>query len=104
MNQKRIIKIIIMFTTLFLTSPFILNFQGNLDLENDVTEPIVPHKSSTFNYTIAINEAPGNPQNWTWAKDQGICTGSGTENDPYVIKDHFFDTRTIAYNSLEIQH
>jgi parallel beta-helix repeat protein len=49
-----------------------------------------------------INDYPGNLQNWTWAKDQGICTGTGTINNPYLINDHFFNTRHIWDSSLYI--
>jgi hypothetical protein len=53
----------------------------------DITETqdvdfIIPHASSTINNTIVINDLSGYPQNWTWAKAQGICTGSGTEKIP----------------------
>ncbi len=39
---------------------------------------------------VEINDLLGEPQNWTWAKDQGICTGNGIENDPYIIEDILF--------------
>ncbi|NPD89769.1 MAG: hypothetical protein HGN29_13740 [Asgard group archaeon] len=39
---------------------------------------------------LEINDLPGELQNWTWAKDQGICTGNGIENDPYIIEDTVF--------------
>ncbi len=39
---------------------------------------------------VEINDLPGEPQNWTWAKDQGICTGNGIESDPYIIEDILF--------------
>ncbi len=40
---------------------------------------------------VEINDLPGEPQNWTWAKDQGLCTGNGVESDPYIIEDILFN-------------
>lgn len=49
------------------------------------------HTSNTF-YDVLIDDLTAN--NWTWAKNQGYCTGAGTENDPYVFYNHNFE-----YNS-----
>ncbi|MFX0187988.1 MAG: NosD domain-containing protein [Candidatus Hodarchaeota archaeon] len=46
-------------------------------------------QSSEVRNPIDIDESSWN--NWQWAKSVGICTGSGTENDPYVIKDYIID-------------
>ncbi len=48
--------------------------------------------STTFNTPIWIDDLPGSLTNWSWAKDQGYCTGSGTSSNPYVIKNHIFNT------------
>ena len=40
--------------------------------------------------------------NWTWAKATGICTGSGTSNNPYVIDDHIFDNLGAFDDCLRI--
>ncbi len=58
--------------------------------------------SIEMNDTIQINDHPSSPTNWTWAKDQGYCTGSGTQSDPYIISDIFFNTSTIYWNCLTI--
>jgi parallel beta-helix repeat protein len=43
----------------------------------DITEP----------FLIDATAAGVGAHNWTWAESQWWCTGSGTEQDPYVIKD-----------------
>jgi len=57
-----------------------------------------------INTTIIIDDFPGSSTNWTWAKDQGYCTGSGTLGDPYIIADLFFNTSTIFDNCLSIRN
>ncbi|MFX1354973.1 MAG: nitrous oxide reductase family maturation protein NosD, partial [Promethearchaeota archaeon] len=49
-------------------------------------------------------DLPGSLTNWTWAKNQGYCTGEGTISDPYVIAEYFFNTSTNADNCLNILH
>ncbi len=57
-----------------------------------------------INTAIDINDLPGSPTNWTWAKIQGYCTGDGTISNPYVISDYFFNTTAVFDNCLEIQN
>ena len=37
---------------------------------------------------LTINDFPGSPNNWAWAKTQPWCSGSGTELNPYIIEGH----------------
>ncbi|MFX1493244.1 MAG: nitrous oxide reductase family maturation protein NosD [Promethearchaeota archaeon] len=61
-------------------------------------------RTSTIYYTqITIDDSPGSLNNWTWAKDQGYCTGSGTSSNPYTIKSHTFNTSAIPASPLWIQ-
>ncbi|MCK4286181.1 MAG: right-handed parallel beta-helix repeat-containing protein, partial [Candidatus Lokiarchaeota archaeon] len=47
--------------------------------------------SATYNSTIEIDET--NPaQDWATAKGAGICTGTGTSGDPYIISGDLFNT------------
>ncbi len=94
--------VLILITSLALISTLNIYSQVNYVSENQDSVSIIPHASSTYNTTIEINELPGNPHNWTWAKDQGICTGTGTNSDPFVIKNHFFDTRSSSTTGLTI--
>jgi len=55
-----------------------------------------------MNTTITIDDLPGSSTNWTWAKDQGYCTGLGTQSNPYVISDIFFNTSTISWNCITV--
>lgn len=57
-----------------------------------------------INNIVIIDDLPGSPTNWTWAKDQGYCTGTGTQSNPYIISDKFFNTSTVAWNCLTIRH
>ncbi len=57
-----------------------------------------------INTTIIINDLPGSLTNWTWAKDQGYCTGLGTQSNPYIISDLFFNTTSMYWNCLTISH
>jgi len=57
-----------------------------------------------INTTITINDFPGSLNNWTWAKNQGYCTGTGTVSNPYVISELFFSTSTTMWNCLSIHH
>lgn len=59
--------------------------------------------STLYTTPIAIDDTPGSLNNWTWAKDQGYCTGSGTPTDPYTIKNHVFNTSSIPNSPLWIQ-
>lgn len=60
--------------------------------------------STEINTTITIDDLPGSLVNWTWAKDQGYCTGAGTQANPYIILDKFFNTSTVNLNCLTIRH
>jgi len=46
--------------------------------------------STVYNSNVVIDDT--NPViDWATAKAAGICTGSGTEVDPYIIRDHVFN-------------
>lgn len=62
------------------------------------------HTSTIYDTTIMIDDIPGSLNNWTWAKNQGYCTGSGTSGDPYRIKSQIFNTSSIASSPLWIQN
>ncbi|MFX0032775.1 MAG: NosD domain-containing protein [Promethearchaeota archaeon] len=47
--------------------------------------------SATYNTTLSINDMPSSLYNWTWAKNQGYCTGAGILSNPYVIQNHIFN-------------
>ena len=69
-----------------------------ISVENDDTVNL--KISATFD-TTEINDYPGSLNNWSWAKSQGICTGSGTQSDPYVIDGHIFHP-TVVWDCLRI--
>ena len=60
--------------------------------------------STEISNTVIIDDLPGSPTNWTWAKDQGYCTGLGTQSNPYIIADKFFNTSSTTWNCLSIIH
>ena len=49
---------------------------------------------------VEINDLPGELQNWTWAKDQGLCTGNGIEGEPYIVEDILFTGITFCLSVL----
>lgn len=56
-----------------------------------------PKISDTHTSSIVIDDRPGSLINWTWALMTGICSGSGFDNDPYLITyDTFNVTSGIA--------
>jgi len=63
-----------------------------------------PQISTIYDTPIEINDLPGSLINWSWAKDQGYCTGSGTSSDPFIIKNHIFGTPTIPFVPLIIHN
>jgi parallel beta-helix repeat protein len=51
------------------------------------TELSVPKQSAVHEPIFIDGAATGvGAHNWTWAKDQSWCSGSGTWNDPYIIE------------------
>ena len=59
--------------------------------------------STVYDTQIRIDDSPGSLTNWTWAKDQGYCTGSGTSSSPYIIKNNIFNTSTTLDSPLRIE-
>jgi parallel beta-helix repeat protein len=102
--KKRVSTLAILGFTLLLTSLFYINLvfypMGNtnfLNVNNDYKIEISNLKASQISNTIHINN------NWTDAKSSGICNGSGTWNDPYVIKNLIIDGDNSS-NCIEIQN
>ncbi len=63
-----------------------------------------PQISTIYTDPISIDDLPGSLTNWSWAKDQGYCTGSGTSGSPYVIKNHIFNTSAFSTTPLVIEN
>jgi len=62
--------------------------------------PIWPIKSPIF---INGSATGVGAHNWSWAVNQLWCSGSGKENDPYIIEDYIIDVnRTLGISSIEI--
>ena len=57
--------------------------------------------STEYNTPIIIDDT--NPLlDWANRSAEGICTGSGTVGDPYIIRDHIFNTTSTT--ALHIRH
>jgi hypothetical protein len=95
-----VIAILIISSIMILASPVVIVFGGS----NDDVNQLKISALTEVNVTIVIDDFPGSPINWTWAKDQGYCSGSGTLGDPYVISDLFFNTSSISDNCISIQN
>ncbi|NVM43880.1 MAG: right-handed parallel beta-helix repeat-containing protein [Candidatus Lokiarchaeota archaeon] len=67
-------------------------------IDRDNNNSKIPYlKTAKISSIIHINN------NWTEAKNAGICNGSGTWNDPYVIKDLIIDGLNSS-NCIKIQN
>ena len=99
-----ILLILVIFCATLPIIPFLMTPVVNSNSNHDEISNLRTSASIELNDTLIINDLPGNPANWTWAKDQGYCTGSGTLLDPYVIADIFFNTSTIFDNCLSIRN
>ena len=70
-------------TLLLLLFMFCSNFKLNDQMRSGTNlEP----KISGLIAPIVIDDSPGSPNNWAWAVTQTWCSGKGTEEKPYVIK------------------
>lgn len=91
--KRRSLKSIILVMTIcipcFLTSINTYIGSNSTKISNEIEDTLNLKISATFN-TTEIDDFPGSLNNWSWAKSQGICTGSGTQLDPYVIDGHIF--------------
>lgn len=87
LNRKVILKILIILCIIFAFLPTINNFNfKNTEFSDGISLGNDNLKNSALSPPIHIVDT--NPSmNWSVAKDAGICTGSGTYSDPYVIKD-----------------
>ena len=102
--KKRVSTLAILGFTLLLTSLFCINLvfypMGNtnfLNVNNDYKIEISNLKASQISNRIHINN------NWTDAKSSGLCNGSGTWDDPYVIKNLVIDGGNSS-NCIEIRN
>jgi len=98
-NLNKIILVLFLFgvTTFYVYS---LNIQN----DNNLNEDEILRTSATYTTPIDIDDIPGSLNNWSWAKSQGYCTGSGTENNPYIIQNHLFNTSGNLASCLTISH
>ena len=95
-----VITFLVISGTMILASPMVIAFGRS----NEDADQLKISALTEVNVTIVINDFPGSPTNWTWAKDQGYCSGSGTLGDPYVISNLFFNTSNLADNCISIQN
>jgi len=71
---------------------------GNLITDNDCTIPIVQTSISIDGTATGVGA-----HNWSWAFNQGLCTGSGTDLDPYIIE-NFKISGFGVENGIDIQN
>jgi len=98
-NLNKIILVLFLFgvITLYVNSLIIKN-------DNNLLEDVILRTSATYTTPIDIDDLPGSLNDWSWAKSQGYCTGSGTESDPYIIQNHAFDTSGYLISCLIISN
>lgn len=90
-QAKRFLKILGFLLVLILINLSFLTIDYENDINNDFSNEINKNlKISGISEKIYINN------NWSDAKAVGICTGSGTYTDPYVIKDLIIDAEGLG--------
>ena len=88
--MKKILHIklfIIIVGIIFTLSPIISNYHEVKVVNGEVI--------NLENVNVKLSEVSGKihiDNNWTDAKDAGICTGNGTYSEPYVIEDLVIDS------------
>ncbi len=103
-NSKRVKEIFlllpvlyILIATLFVSGILIdrnrLYYKGNTEFESK--EGYL--KFAGIYTNITIDDSPGSPNNWAWAKNKNWCTGSGTELDPYIIEGHILNMSFVTH-------
>jgi len=88
-NRKTIILIIL--GILFALSPIFANNQRFTTRDRDITSN---YRDEFDHDNLKISAISGKihiDNNWTDAKDVGICTGNGTYSEPYIIEDFIID-------------
>jgi parallel beta-helix repeat protein len=93
-NKIICVTIGIVFASLIIINSNLIFTTGPSDKSTEYSDEIILDNEnvrlSKISGPIYIND--DNPSNnWSVAKDAGICTGSGTSSDPYVIEDLVID-------------
>jgi len=107
-KRKKGIFIILAFSwaiaTIFLSADILKNQNYIYDERNFEFEKSKDSLKFSGTYTnITINDLPGSPNNWFWAKTQPWCSGSGTLLDPYLIEDHIIKMYR-RYDGIRIEN
>ncbi len=98
-KSKKLLFLLFIFLIPTLLSIFLCNnlkySELNLERKKDIIPDIKKLKTSKISVPIYIND--DNPSNnWTVAKNAGICTGSGNYSDPYIIEDFIIDGNNLS--------
>jgi len=104
--RKRTISIIFLLLISSVIIPIVPIFISTASKSGENQHEVISLKISEraeITTPITINDLPSSPTNWTWAEDQGYCTGSGTQSDPYIISELFFNSPSVAQNQLVIE-
>jgi hypothetical protein len=99
-NKINKINISLLLTTILILTPVIFNFTYDLRAFKEGEESNSPSKKlriAQISDPIIINN------NWSDAEIAGICTGSGTWSNPYVIEDLIIDGKNSS-NCILIQN
>lgn len=67
--------------------------KGNIEFESKKSNL----KSAVVYPNITIDDRPGSPNNWDWAKTQPWCSGNGTLLDPYIIESHILNMSFVTH-------
>ncbi|MHA1194271.1 MAG: right-handed parallel beta-helix repeat-containing protein [Promethearchaeota archaeon] len=97
-----VIFVLIISSTLMPIFPLLISININANESGGETNKLHISAVTEITTPIVIDDLPGSLTNWTWAKDQGYCTGLGTQSSPYIISENFFNTSTLTTDCLTI--
>jgi parallel beta-helix repeat protein len=99
-----IIFVLIISSVIMPIFPVFISSDIKLDGKHGEVNDLNTSVLTEINKTVTIIDLPNTPTNWAWAKAQGYCTGLGTQSNPYIISDKFFNTSSETWNCLTIFH
>ena len=96
-KQKLIIILIIGFSFTLTT---LLNQNFHFHKGNKGNSKIISNENNFNNRNLRVSKVSGRihiNNNWTAARAAGICNGSGSSTDPYIIEDLLIDGNGLGY-------
>jgi parallel beta-helix repeat protein len=103
LNKKKLIFLTLILTFFLFPLYFSISCTNHIK-SSEINTEINLRLSTYYDTPIQIDDSPGSLTNWTWARDQGYCTGSGTVSSPYIIRNHIFNASILSSSPLWIEN